>query len=361
MRGFELHIHDDNYFWINRSTKQFGIRITLFLKGAGSFCGWSRTYRFPLPTPSESPFPEQIAIWPQVVMTASQQNMGGAIRVWTLAKGLDESGSGVIARDSILSYMEYLNISRASQYRWLNKAIRIGVFQPVRNGEQFLLAGINNVGLIFGANDIGNRCLIKPKNLAIPHWKGGVWDLILTQFKGRPVSRATLKQVTGVPIRTQIELEKKGATKVQHNWCMTSTDVGLITPYSEFSRPHAFVANIRNKSRIVYQLPNHYLVPKRSGTPDGGSYRRKSYTAASASVKSDSLECSFSVVRCPESNFQAGGARCERIYRMYFDREKPFSRALRRLGCNGIEGTLYRKIQVPKNKTRNGWYFEEQI
>jgi hypothetical protein len=254
-----------------------------------------------------------------------------------------------------------MKVSSASRYRWLRSAVQNGFLHPVRNSSQFLISGIQKTGGILDCPDIGPRCLTDAKTLTLTHWKSNIWDLILTQFKNRPISRATLFQMTGVPSRTQWELERFGHVQAQHNWCLTSVDPALITPYAEFSRPHAFVAHINKQPYIVYQLPNHYTVPNRSGTPDGGNYRRKSYTAASASVKSDNPEYIFSIVRYPESNFWVGGARCERIYRMYFEREKPFSRALKRLGRNGIDGILYRKIAVPRNKTNNGWYFEERI
>lgn len=313
------------------------------------------------PSPALQNFPDKIKIWPQIIMAAAQQNLGGAIRVWSFAKALDESGSGVVDKNLLMDYLDFLGITRASRYRWLHAASASRLLRPVRNGSQFLILSIHNTGQMINVPDIGNRCLMNPQDLAASFWKGIVWDLILTQFKGRPVSRATLGQVTGVPVRTQIELEKKGFTNALHNWCLTSVNVSLITPYTEFTRSYAFVAQINKQPYIVYQMPNRYEVPMQSGAPDGGNYRRKTYTAASASAKSDNPEYLFSVVRCPEINSRAGGARCERIYRMYFDREKPFSRALRRLGCNGVEGTLYRKIQVSRNRTKNGWYFEEQI
>ncbi|MDY0280589.1 MAG: hypothetical protein RBR35_08505 [Salinivirgaceae bacterium] len=294
-------------------------------------------------------------------MAAAQQNLGGAIRVWSFAKALDESGSGVVDKDLLMDYLDFLGITRASRYRWLRAASASRLLRPVRNGSQFLILSIHNTGQIIDVPDIGPRCLTDAKTLTLTHWKSNVWDLILTQFKNRPVSRATLFQITGIPGRTQWELERFGHVQIHHNWCLTSVDPALITPYTEFSRPHAFTARIGKQPYIVYQLPNHYTVPNRSGMPDGGNYRRKTYTAASTSVKSDNPECKFSVVRCPESNFRVGGARCERIYRLYFDREKPFSRSLRRLGRNGVKGTLYRRIQVPRSKTKNGWYFEERI
>jgi hypothetical protein len=312
-------------------------------------------------TPPPSSFPIEVRIWPQLTLWATQQNMGGAIRVWAFAKALDPSGSGVVEKSRLLSYLEWMNVSSASRYRWLRSAVQSGLLRPVRNDSQFLITSIHKTGESLDCPDIGPRCLTDAKTLTLTHWKSNVWDLILTQFKNRPVSRATLFQITGIPGRTQWELERFGLVQVHHNWCISNVNPALITPYTEFSRPHAFTAHIGKQTRIVYQLPNHYTVPKLSGTPDGGGYRRKTYTAASASAKSDTPEYLFSVVRFPESNFRDGGTRCGKIYRLYFDREKPFTRALKRLGRAEIEGTLYQKIHIPEVKTKNGWYREEKI
>ena len=326
----------------------------------------SNTAPAPLPSPSQENAlsvctKHEIRIWPQIILSASQQKLGGAIRVWSIARVIDAAGSGVVEKTTLLSALKTLEVPSASRYRWLQAAKNSKLLRPVRGGKQLLITGIQKTGRLLNCPDIGPRCLIRPQYLLRKHWKSRVWDLLLTQFKNRPVSRATLFQITGIPVRTQLELERFGQVKAHHNWCMTNIDISLITPYAEFSRPHAFVAQINQHSHIVYQMPNHYTVPRLSGTPDGGSYRRKTYTAASASVKSDNPECLFSVVRCSESNFRAGGARCGIKTRIYFDREKPFSRALRRLGRNNVEGTLYRRISVPRSKTKNGWYFEEQI
>jgi hypothetical protein len=315
----------------------------------------------PSQTNEESSCPNEIRVWPQIVLRATQQNLGGAIRIWTFAKALDPSGSGVIRKSQLLSYLESMGVPSASRYRWLRAAVKSNFMRPVRNGSLLLISGIQKTGKLLDCSDIGPRCLINAKKLTITHWKSGVWDLVLSQFKNQPVSRATLFQVTGIPSRTQLELERFGLVKVQHNWCITTISPALITPYIEFSRPHAFVAHFGKQSHVVYQLPNHYTVPKLSGTPDGGGYRRKTYTAASASVKSDTPESPFSGVRFPEIAFRDGGARCEKTHRLYFDREKPFNRALRRLGRTGIEGTLFQKIRIPKGKSKHGWYREEQI
>ena len=325
----------------------------------------SKAIRSSLPSPSQTTepfsFPGEMRIWPQLTLWAAQRNMGGAIRIWAFAKALDPSGSGVVDKSQLLDYLKWLKVSSASRYRWMRSAIQSGLMRPVRSGSQFLICGIQNAGQILNCQDIGPRCLTDAKKLTHTHWKSNVWDLILTQFKNRPISRATLFQITGIPSRTQLELERFGHVQAQHNWCITNVDPALINPYTEFSRPHAFIAHIGKQTHIVYQLPNHYNVPKLSGTPDGGGYRRKTYIAASASAKSDTPESSFSVVRFSESNFRDGGTRCAKIYRIYFDREKPFSRALKRLGRADIEGTLYQKISIPKVKTNSGWYREEKI
>ena len=56
------------------------------------------------PTPSETNPPLQnpagpveMRIWPQLLLCAAQQNLGGAARLWSFAKALDQSsGSGII-------------------------------------------------------------------------------------------------------------------------------------------------------------------------------------------------------------------------------------------------------------------------
>jgi len=316
----------------------------------------------PSPTQQEIPFPEQIKIWPQMVMSAAQQKLGGAIRVWTFAKALDESGSGVADKDSLLAYMKYLGVPTANRYRWLRSATQSRLLRPVRNGDRVLICGIDTAGRLISAKDIGQRCEIPACFLSGHHWKSKVWDLILTQFKNQPVSRASLSQITGVPIRTQIELERFGQVAVNRNWCLMQTDPKNITPCIEFAHPHAFVARIGDQSCVARQLPNNYTVPSRSGTPDGGSYRNNAYIAASAFVNSDSPESPrFSIVRSQENTFPVEGARCGRIYRLYFDQPKPLKRTARRLGNVGIHTPLFERLVVEHSRKGNTWYLERGV
>jgi hypothetical protein len=315
------------------------------------------------PAPQESlVFPDEIRIWPQIVLQAAQQNLGGAIRVWTFAKALDKSGSGVIEKQQLLAYLESLKIPTASRYRWLCSASQNSFLRPVRNGESFLITGVQKIGQLIHSQDIGTRCLISSKTLTHSHWKSSVWDLVLTQFKNRPVSRSTLSNITCIPIRTQIHMERYGLVDVRQNWCVMDADPDLIHACNEFDYPYAFTAQIGNQLQVVRQLPNNYAVPRLSGAPDGGGYRRKSYTAASVSANSDSPESSrFSAIRIPGSNSQDGGARCGRSYRLYFDQPKPFKRTLRKLGRAGIHTTLFEQIVVPIRKSTSSWYREEAV
>jgi hypothetical protein len=315
-----------------------------------------------VPPPQNSTCPAEIRIWPQLILCAAQQNLGGAVRLWSFARALDQSsGSGIIAKAPLFDYLKWLGVPSANRYRWLQSAIQNNFLRPVRNGSAYMISSVQQVGLLLNSDDIGNRCIILAKTLVRTHWKSSVWDLVLTQFKNRPVSRATLQQITSVPARTQVELERYGLVQSQRNWCVAQTSPGLITPYREFSRPHAFIAKIVRQNFVVYQLPNNYTVPRLSGSTDGGGYRRKAYAAASASAKSDNREIGFPVVRFPENPFRDGGTRCEKIVRLYYDRQKPFVRALRRLGRAGINGTLYQKTTTATRKKSSGWYLEEEI
>jgi hypothetical protein len=178
------------------------------------------------------------------------------IRVWYLARFLDEEGSGVVLAERVEELL-------ACSSRNFQRLLRQGDGKYWRRckskrGLVLILIGFVRVSRRLGVfYEKGSRPVLIP----LREFVGGVGRLRAALYSsvhalrdGRPISRAVLKSITGIPERTQREYDKIAGVEVRRNFALADT-------VSLEREKRAFRVWLRGGTKgWGFQLPNSYRV-----------------------------------------------------------------------------------------------------
>lgn len=154
--------------------------------------------------------------YPEIIFKASNNNKPvNAFRLWFIAKGYDNGNSNIPAK-KFRRYLKRLGIQRATYYRWIGQALDLGLIS-----HQTTTQGLKVYSLASwerGAMIAGVTTLLKPVKIPIEKfinkgWLSWAWAGFVKHFENKPMSRATLERLTGVPKRTQRGYEKQAEVK----------------------------------------------------------------------------------------------------------------------------------------------------
>jgi len=161
-----------------------------------------------------------IKVFPEVIYSAIRHNRpAGAFRLWFIAKHFD-NGSGFIPAKDFRRYVSSLGVNEKTYYRWLDQAITLGLMRREGGANPvYRLAAWES-----GANAAGvNNSLSRAVNVPIAKflakgWLAILWAGYLKHFENKPVSRASLEKLTGIPARTQRAYEVKAGVRAKANY-----------------------------------------------------------------------------------------------------------------------------------------------
>lgn len=163
----------------------------------------------------------QIKIYPDLLLAAARGQNGGAVRLWSLAKHTNPGGCGVIPSKALRRFViNDLKVKRGVYDVWLSRALHIGLLR--REGKNIKLVGLARAAAILGVNQIKRPMYIELEKLITNGWLPWVWRSWLEVHKltGKPISRAALKDLSGIPERTQIEYEKQAGVINHANYAI---------------------------------------------------------------------------------------------------------------------------------------------
>ncbi len=268
--------------------------------------------------PQTAPWPDRLEFSPILAMRAVIAGHGREWLLWAMARELDPSGSGVIHRDRLCAFALSQGFPDSSFRRWLSGARRLGLFKELvwRSGRVLIITGEKRAAEIMavGRSGIGNKKASLPlKNLAGSDWKAWVWASFIATLKERPMSRRRMRDLTGVPERSQREYERLAGVTVTVNFAHDGRDTSHIAGIQEYERSHAFVWHNRRlgKAQIVWRLPDTRRAPVGVYPTRGGRLRK-----INRALKSGSSP--------------VGRAHDERTRRIFFNRIETAESALRK-------------------------------
>ena len=216
---------------------------------------------------------KRIKIYPDLMLAAARQENGGAVRLWFLAKSFNAGGCGAIPNKAFRQYMiNDLKVKRGVYDVWLARALHIGIIQ--RQNTNLKLAGYAAAGVIVGCDRIGRGEYIPLEKFIKKGWLGYVWAAWLKSHKleDRPISRRTMRELSGIAERTQRLYDKQAGIKIQANYAKDTTipgSKGMVEYINEYGRDKIRSKAFLNNGGITWRLPNNYKTKHIEEAPKG--------------------------------------------------------------------------------------------
>jgi len=200
---------------------------------------------------------KELKVFPMIGLFAAMAGKSGSFRAWIIARNLD-NGTGRFLKVRLNQAIEDRTTKRTRQ-RWIKEALQLGIFTVSRCGKYLRYISVDKVARVYHAPNIVKPIIVKSDDLFSPGWHGLLWAGYLdSRNDQQPISRETLERITGVQIRTQINLEKDNELIVKYH-CQAVL--------GKVSDPQNAFENLQNNpdpsirikgNKIIKQLPNTY-------------------------------------------------------------------------------------------------------
>jgi len=156
--------------------------------------------------------------YPELVLAVMRSNKPtGGVRLFCVAKHFD-NGNGHIPFDEFKAYAKrYLGIGKSRFNRWMREALRLGIVK--RSGNVLALLSWGKAAVACGVtNPLANAVEMGVTKIVNDGWAAWVWAAYLKRHEGKPIARATLERLTGIPERTQRAYEAEANVENQANY-----------------------------------------------------------------------------------------------------------------------------------------------
>lgn len=198
-------------------------------------------------------------VYPSILLhaEANRQPTTG-YRVWHLARGWEQGGTGYVPRKEFRQYLKSLGLAKSTYSRWIRQAYSLGLFQKAGKGK-IKLAGLQTASELAGCPEVERPALIELDKFIGEGWLSFVWACFIGNHQGI-IARATLGRLSGgVPKQTQIYREHKAGVKNQANYAnlgkVKDNPDKAINAYGE-------PGHYSKSGDIRRQLPNSRTVPE---------------------------------------------------------------------------------------------------
>lgn len=210
-----------------------------------------------------------VALFPLLGLAAEQARKSGAWRVWEAARYLDEDGSGVVLQSRLFGFVVLENrVNLSTWKRWESQAVKLGYLQPIKRHtgvEIYKLIGITKLAQSLNLEYIGKyKCELPFSKLLRPGWRSALWAGYITTTQERPISRAKMREITGVPESTQQFYEREAGIVATVNYAHDEgRGIDHLPMVQEYERPHAFKYQLpgSQKQVIAWRLPDNRRAP----------------------------------------------------------------------------------------------------
>ena len=211
---------------------------------------------------------DEIKFEPAIMLWAGNHLAGGAMRMYYLAKHIDEFGSGIVSHDELRRAYAEVDVSQRNFQRYLKKALQLGVFEPIYREKSstlvYRLCSYGDAARAIGCLHLApSPAAVKMSNFFSKNSRAYAWAAYRSTFGNSRISRQKLAELSGVCVRSQIYYEKAlGIEGIAQYAVDEERSISELKGIKEHFRRHAFLMNRGNgRYAIAWRLPNLVSVP----------------------------------------------------------------------------------------------------
>jgi len=216
---------------------------------------------------ADNRFPEFVSLYPVMAARAARRasSVGGGYRLYLLAKALDRQGLGAVPLAELREYARSLGLSAAQFRRWISEARNNDLLSDYETSAgvwMVIIRSAAKAAYALGCKDVGAcKVSMKATDLMGAGWKGRIQAGFIAATRGRPMTRLTMRELTGVPQRTQRYREMQAGVTRTANYCesdFSAYSIDFLDSATEsFSKtfPHKGVF-ITSDHKIAWRLPD---------------------------------------------------------------------------------------------------------
>lgn len=210
-----------------------------------------------------------IKVYPDIVLKAKANNLQpNGFRLWFIAKAFCGGRGGAIpVKDFRKHLMTAQGVKRATLSRWIRAAKALELISTVKTkkGDYFELASWTKGAAIAGCERLDNPKFIALEVLLSHSWLSYVNASYQVRFGDKPVSRETIKALTGVPIRTQQYRDKRASVRQVENVTVLGKHQELAESNPEFLSEKYDIEEIRTSKKTGRQYMPGVFINRATG------------------------------------------------------------------------------------------------
>jgi hypothetical protein len=217
----------------------------------------------PTETPTETPETRTVRIYQSIALAALQRNLAPAMRAYLLLRDLDRAGAGMIPAADLRAALADIGLT----WRRGRQILRAGegIFWTRDKRNRLFLHGPHRIAAALELERLtGQPALVDYSALAagIAETKAAFLAAFHTGRDANPVTRATVRRLTGIPESTQRHYERIAEIDKRANYALEEGDA----PTGPAGRTFTYVDWVGNvgEQGAKYRaetLPNTFLSP----------------------------------------------------------------------------------------------------
>jgi hypothetical protein len=220
----------------------------------------SSVYNSIVPQPKKKvkcEFDGHLTIYPDLTNASFKLKKSREYTMWLELKALNKTGSGVLPlKETIQDLKEHFNYSQSKTYRLLDSGN--GIFFELTGHKAIRLFSYKNLAIKFELPKLGRSRILDVKGIKLNEIRAYVYSAIYKtadyQKDHSPMSRQTIKDLTGLKSQTQRRYEKKAKVKVKQNFSNE-----LVT-YESKNTTHVCFKQLGNSARSMLRIGGHIQV-----------------------------------------------------------------------------------------------------
>lgn len=215
----------------------------------------------------------------QLIIAAKRKNLGGAIRLYFLAKNINSYGWMLESELKAAAYE--VGISKSSFYKWLHDAKEAGFIRYGCDKQKRHLSFLTSYAEVYEILEVSfidkQAVTVPARDLFAPEWYAMIWEAwTAVNFNGKVISQDTKQKLSGVPVSTQRRLDRTAKIKRIRNYVITETPAANVAAFRDFTTKRGIFTI---GDRVAFTAPSMSVVLPVRVEPKGTKRLRRNMSA----------------------------------------------------------------------------------